>query len=76
MRKVRALAMTAGLVFLLGLALSGCAGHGSDTMGDSSMGTTMESSGGEHMDKGMDNTMQTDTMDKGMEKDMQDSMMK
>ena len=73
MKKLGSLAMAAGLVFVLALATTGCAGHSSDTMGDSSMGTTMESSSGGHMDEGMENTMETkdsEKMDSSMDKSM------
>lgn len=66
MKKLGSLAMAAGLVFVLALATTGCAGHSSDTMGDSSIGTTMESLSSGHMDEGMENTM-----DKGMDNTME-----
>jgi hypothetical protein len=77
MKKLGLITIAACLMFLLALATTGCAGHGSDTMGDSSMGTTMESMREEQMDEGMENTMETmsdEHMDSSMEKSMDATM--
>lgn len=61
MKKVWPAVIISCLVFLLSLSAAGCARQSTDTMGDSSMETSMD-------------TMDAEKMDDSMKKDMQHNM--
>jgi len=77
MEKVRSAMLVSCLVFLLSLSAAGCARQNSDTMSDSSMGTTMDSMNEEKMDSTMEkpmDTMDAEKMGDHMKKDMPSGM--
>ena len=77
MKKVKSTLLMVSLVLFFTLTAVGCAQHGSNTMEENSMDTSMDSMKEGKMDSDMGKSMDTmdaEKMDKSMEKNMQNNM--
>jgi len=77
MENVRSAVLMSCLVFLLSLAAVGCARQNTNTMNDSTMGTTMDNMNEEKMESAMEkpmDSMDAEKMDESMGKDMPRNM--